>query len=175
MQVFEATHRLIFELVDSAAVAGLRIDHVDGLADPGTYLRRMRARLPNTPFWIEKILAADEVLPDWPIAGTTGYDLARNIGQLLTDGNGARQIVQLYRRATRDELGFPAHVRMAKREMLESSLLAELWWLQDLLTDASRQDTIAVGYGPESWRQRVFPTRASTRLSCTLSTAARNG
>jgi len=40
--VFDDTHRLILELVHSGAVDGLRVDHVDGLANPQAYLTRLR-------------------------------------------------------------------------------------------------------------------------------------
>ncbi len=40
--VFEDSHRLILSLVRSGAVSGLRVDHVDGLADPLGYLQQLR-------------------------------------------------------------------------------------------------------------------------------------
>ena len=39
--VFEATHRLLLDLVRDGSLDGLRIDHPDGLADPRGYLRRL--------------------------------------------------------------------------------------------------------------------------------------
>ncbi len=155
-RVFEATHKLIFDLVRAGAVDGLRVDHIDGLADPGGYLRRLQARLPQTPIWVEKILAEDEALPQWPVAGTTGYELARDISQLLTDDSGARALRRQYRDWTGQMPDFAACVRNAKREMLETGLSAELWWLQDLLIEAARQDDIASEYGRESWRQAII-------------------
>ncbi len=45
-RVFEATHRLVLELLRSGKVQGLRIDHPDGLFDPLGYLQTLqRARL----------------------------------------------------------------------------------------------------------------------------------
>jgi (1->4)-alpha-D-glucan 1-alpha-D-glucosylmutase len=41
-EVFEATHELIFRLVATGNVTGLRIDHADGLWDPATYLCRLQ-------------------------------------------------------------------------------------------------------------------------------------
>ena len=41
--VFEKTHRLIFRLVETGKISGLRIDHADGLLDPEDYLRRLQA------------------------------------------------------------------------------------------------------------------------------------
>ena len=40
--VFEDAHRLVFELLVRRDVAGLRIDHIDGLLDPMTYLWRLQ-------------------------------------------------------------------------------------------------------------------------------------
>ncbi|MEC9373692.1 MAG: alpha-amylase family glycosyl hydrolase, partial [Planctomycetota bacterium] len=49
-RVFDLTHALIGELVRSGAVDGLRIDHIDGLADPAAYLRRLKSTLsPDRP------------------------------------------------------------------------------------------------------------------------------
>ena len=44
-EVFRATHELILGLVREGAVSGLRIDHVDGLRDPGQYLQHVAARM----------------------------------------------------------------------------------------------------------------------------------
>ncbi|HUQ60277.1 malto-oligosyltrehalose synthase [Lentzea sp.] len=74
-EVFEATHREVL----SWGVQGLRIDHPDGLADPGGYFRRLREHFDG---WlvVEKILGPDEALPQsWPVDGTTGYDALREI------------------------------------------------------------------------------------------------
>lgn len=40
--VFEKTHQLIFALVASGKVNGLRIDHADGLQDPEDYVKRLQ-------------------------------------------------------------------------------------------------------------------------------------
>ncbi|MCG8922734.1 malto-oligosyltrehalose synthase [Lentzea sp. CC55] len=74
-EVFEATHREVL----SWGVTGLRIDHPDGLADPGGYFRRLREHFDG---WlvVEKILGPDEALPQsWPVDGTTGYDALREV------------------------------------------------------------------------------------------------
>ncbi len=41
--VFEETHRLIFKLIETGKISGLRIDHADGLHDPADYLKRLQA------------------------------------------------------------------------------------------------------------------------------------
>ncbi|RUL86864.1 malto-oligosyltrehalose synthase [Tautonia sociabilis] len=44
-EVFETTHRLIFDWVDRGGVSALRIDHPDGLADPAGYFSRLQETL----------------------------------------------------------------------------------------------------------------------------------
>ncbi|QUQ66685.1 malto-oligosyltrehalose synthase [Kutzneria sp. CA-103260] len=83
--VFEATHREVL----SWGVDGLRIDHPDGLSDPGGYLRRLREAAPETWIVVEKILGVGESLPvSWPVAGTTGYDALREVCGLFIDPAG---------------------------------------------------------------------------------------
>ena len=44
-EVFDATHRLLFELVATGAVTGLRIDHPDGLYLPNEYFEKLQRRV----------------------------------------------------------------------------------------------------------------------------------
>src|SRR5690349_8200533 len=54
-EVFAVTHGKIVELVRDGVVAGVRVDHVDGLADPAGYLQRLRdAGIERV--WVEKIV-----------------------------------------------------------------------------------------------------------------------
>ena len=94
-EVFEGTHRLLFELIKSGAVAGVRIDHVDGLWNPREYLENLQTRYDeitaqaggrNLYLLVEKILMSGEKLrPDWPVSGTTGYDFTNQVNELLVD------------------------------------------------------------------------------------------
>ncbi|MEY9103471.1 malto-oligosyltrehalose synthase [Sinorhizobium fredii] len=85
--VFEATHRCVLGLVQAGLVDGLRVDHIDGLADPENYLLRLRERAGAHAYIIvEKILEASEALPEsWPVDGTTGYEFISALADLLTD------------------------------------------------------------------------------------------
>ena len=66
---------------------GLRIDHPDGLVEPGEYLRAAaRSWRPDQWITVEKILEPGEELPpDWPVAGTTGYDAMREVNGVFVD------------------------------------------------------------------------------------------
>ncbi|MGH8139334.1 MAG: malto-oligosyltrehalose synthase [Steroidobacteraceae bacterium] len=43
--VFDATHRLVLELVGEGKIDGLRIDHPDGLRSPAQYFQRLQGRV----------------------------------------------------------------------------------------------------------------------------------
>ncbi len=93
--VFEASHAQVRRLFAEGLVDGLRVDHPDGLTDPAEYLARLR-ELAGVDAYIvaEKILAADEALdPTLPVAGTTGYDVLREVGGVFVDPTG-RQILE---------------------------------------------------------------------------------
>ncbi|WP_082376958.1 malto-oligosyltrehalose synthase [Nocardiopsis sp. NRRL B-16309] len=95
--VFDATHAEILRWAGLGQLDGLRVDHVDGLTDPGGYLRRLAERFPG---WIvvEKILAPEEDLPpSWPVAGTTGYDALREVCGAFTDPGGEPALTALAR------------------------------------------------------------------------------
>jgi len=98
-EVFEQTHAKIVALVEEGLVDGLRIDHPDGLADPGAYLERLRERGVEL-VWVEKILETGEQLRDWPVQGTTGYEFANDVTALFVDPRGEQPLSDLYRRLT---------------------------------------------------------------------------
>ena len=124
--VFEATHRTILCLVDEGAITGLRIDHVDGLADPAGYLEQLRAAAPGLYVVVEKILAADERLPAWPVAGTTGYEVLDAIGSVLVDGGGATELEALFARVAGVEAPFYEIALRAKYEIMAASFPGDL-------------------------------------------------
>ncbi|MGN6385486.1 MAG: malto-oligosyltrehalose synthase [Verrucomicrobiota bacterium] len=77
--VFNDSHKLLFDLVRNGSITGLRIDHPDGLRDPAQYFERLQSKLKEGSecFYlvVEKILSDSEKLPKtWPVAGSTGYD-----------------------------------------------------------------------------------------------------
>jgi len=97
-QVFNAYHQQIRCWYDKGYIQGLRVDHIDGLAAPGQYIRRLRQTFGNDCYIVaEKILAAEEPLPaDWQLQGTTGYEFLAAASALFTDPDGFRQIKSFY-------------------------------------------------------------------------------
>ncbi|MEU7907539.1 malto-oligosyltrehalose synthase [Actinoplanes sp. NPDC049118] len=84
-EVFEATHREILRWYAEGGVQGIRVDHPDGLRDPGVYLHRLHEAAPDAWIVVEKILEPGEKLPRWPVAGTTGYDALSEICGVFID------------------------------------------------------------------------------------------
>ena len=118
--VFAATHALVLGWVRDGAVQGLRVDHVDGILDPLAYLRRLRAAVDNgspgargapaaggpradadgdfVPIYVEKILSPGEHLrTEWPVQGTTGYEVLNDLETLFLDPAGAAAVERTYR------------------------------------------------------------------------------
>lgn len=100
--VAEATHRRVLQMVRDEGIDGLRVDHPDGLARPGDYLRWLRnqcERAGRDDVWIviEKILHPGERMPaDWPIAGTTGYDAMTLVNQIFIDQDAEDAFTSLF-------------------------------------------------------------------------------
>ncbi|MCX3062741.1 malto-oligosyltrehalose synthase [Streptomyces beihaiensis] len=101
-EVFDATHGTLLRLMREGVVDGLRVDHPDGLAEPGGYLARLDRETGGRWTVVEKILEDGERLPAaWPVAGTTGYDALRHIDGLFLDPAGCDRMLDLFRRFTR--------------------------------------------------------------------------
>lgn len=131
-EVFDAVHALIFRLYQEGVVDGLRIDHVDGLAEPREYAQRLRQRLTElrdtAPYVVvEKILGRGEPLrDDWPVDGTTGYDFMNDVGALLHDPAGAEPLAQTWAELTGRSPRFADEALIARRKILAENLSAEL-------------------------------------------------
>ncbi|WP_460368333.1 malto-oligosyltrehalose synthase, partial [Actinocorallia lasiicapitis] len=129
--VFASTHALLFRLVAEGLIDGLRVDHVDGLTDPGAYLRDLRDA---TPAWIvvEKILTGSERLPDgWP--GTTGYETAVAVDSLFLDETAEPFLSSLHQELTGSPGPFTRVAKDAKRQVIEQGLAPEVARLHRVL------------------------------------------
>ena len=94
--VFEESHVEIKRWFDEKLVDGLRVDHPDGLLDPGAYLDQLAELTGNAYVLIEKILEGEEQLPAWwAAAGTTGYDALADVDRVLVDARGRKALGDL--------------------------------------------------------------------------------
>ncbi|WP_214369061.1 malto-oligosyltrehalose synthase [Pseudonocardia sp. H11422] len=126
--VFEATHREVLRWVAAGEVDGLRIDHPDGLSDPGGYLRRLRAAIgPDRWLLVEKILGVGEELPaSWPVHGTSGYEALREICGVFVDPDGAGLLTQFAAEHTGVRESAHAAEHRGRREVADTILAAEV-------------------------------------------------
>jgi (1->4)-alpha-D-glucan 1-alpha-D-glucosylmutase len=128
--VFEDSHRLILELVRDGTVDGLRIDHIDGLADPLDYLTRLRAAVgPDTYIIVEKILGKSEPFAaEWPVEGTTGYEFIAAMADVLVDEREGGRLAQAFA-PLRDEdhqATYAQEMQASKRQMLSDNFEGEV-------------------------------------------------
>ncbi|WAB84438.1 malto-oligosyltrehalose synthase [Microcella daejeonensis] len=136
--VFEQSHAEIVRWVREGLVQGIRVDHPDGLLDPGGYLDDLAAATGHAPVWVEKILEGEEQLPAfWQAAGTTGYDALATIDRVLVDpaGRGALDALDAALRAEgtdapAETLDWHALIRRTKRRIADTILRSEVLRLE---------------------------------------------
>jgi (1->4)-alpha-D-glucan 1-alpha-D-glucosylmutase len=140
-QVFDDTHDYVLRLYAEGLIDGVRIDHVDGLADPRGYCRKLRRLLETAAksrppelarepavIWVEKILAPFEHMPtDWLTDGTTGYDFMNEASGVLHDPAGEAKVTELWTSLTGRPAAFEAEAKPARRQILRESLFSELF------------------------------------------------
>lgn len=143
--VFDATHTEVARWFREGLVDGIRIDHPDGLADPGGYLAWLRERVgPEAWIVIEKILAVDEALePTLPVAGTTGYDVLREVGGVFVDPAGEPALTALVESAGVNYHAMPALLSELKIKAATDTLGSELSRLRrSIVATAGTDDSL---------------------------------
>ncbi|HEY4256330.1 MAG TPA: malto-oligosyltrehalose synthase [Candidatus Udaeobacter sp.] len=152
-KVFDAVHRLVLDFVNAGAVTGLRIDHPDGLYLPGEYFEKLQQRcakalgteLPKDGRAIymlaEKILTGPETLrKDWPVHGTTGYDFANQMTQLLVDSLAETAITKSFHRFIGHSMPFGHLVYAKKLQVMKLALANDVDVLGNMLDRLSEQN-----------------------------------
>ncbi len=126
-EIFEYTHDLIVRLVNEGRVHGLRIDHIDGLADPEGYARALQRKVgPGFYVVVEKILEPGEKLRVWPVAGTTGYDALNQIDGVLVNQAAGEAFERIYREASGVSDDYDDLLKQAKIEITQGNFASEL-------------------------------------------------
>jgi (1->4)-alpha-D-glucan 1-alpha-D-glucosylmutase len=150
--VFNEVHQLIFRLLKEGTVTGLRIDHVDGLYDPGEYLQRLQAwamaELPHAkettqPLYVvvEKILGKGETLSEmWPVHGTTGYDFLNVLNGIFVDPDHEHAFTEIYVKFIRQRLSFEDLAYEKKKLIMSVSMASEINTLGHYLNRFSERD-----------------------------------
>ena len=144
--VFDAMHRTVLDMVRSGQVDGLRIDHIDGLADPEAYLNRLREAVgPGIYIVVEKILERDEQLPaEWPVQGTTGYEFITSLADVLVDHEHPG-LDDAYRLVSPED---PVDgLRNAKQLMADQNFRGEVSALQRLAVEIAEAENTGLAHG----------------------------
>jgi (1->4)-alpha-D-glucan 1-alpha-D-glucosylmutase len=152
-EVFDATHRLLLELIGAGAVTGVRVDHPDGLYLPKEYFEKLQRRcaaaldlpLPDDGraiyLPVEKILSGNETLrKDWPVHGTTGYEFGKLVAELLVDASAEQAITKTFQRFIGHSMHFGHLVYAKKRMVMRLSLANDVNVLGDMLDRLSEQN-----------------------------------
>ncbi|WP_439686030.1 malto-oligosyltrehalose synthase [Cupriavidus oxalaticus] len=174
-QVFDAVHALVFRLLREGWIDGVRVDHVDGLADPAGYCRRLRvelerhaaARPPLLPLqrpWlvVEKILGRGERLPtDWQADGTTGYDFMDEVAAVLHDEAGDATLTALWAMTSGDARPYAAHLRAARCLVLQRHLVTECESMTARLHASAQHEPGTRDLTPAALRQALLALMAA--------------
>lgn len=173
--VFRDAHRLILELVHSGAVDGLRVDHVDGLADPKGYLTQLRREAGEACYiTVEKILGEGEQIPsDWPISGTTGYEFIAALSHVLVDNHSLNALRQACESVSGQVVQMDDELRKAKCLMADRNFAGEFSRLMDLASAIAEGNTsrlIPSGSAAHCancwWRSGLSNLRQCARPAC---------
>lgn len=126
-EVFDASHATIRTWIERGLADGLRIDHPDGLLDPGGYLDRLADATNGAYVLVEKILEGDELPPDgWATAGTTGYDALGEYDRVLVDPDGERPLTALADRLQGEHVEWHELIHDTKRAVADGILRSEV-------------------------------------------------
>ncbi|CEF42803.1 maltooligosyl trehalose synthase [Acetobacter senegalensis] len=151
--VFDTVHSYALTLYEQGVIDGFRVDHIDGLAQPGYYCQRLREEMakrkavrpsssPEAPIlYVEKILEPEEKLPPtWQVTGTTGYDFLEEISLLLHDNSGEKALESLWKEVAPSWSDYATESQNARIEVAESLLCGATDNLIDHLYRLTRQD-----------------------------------
>jgi (1->4)-alpha-D-glucan 1-alpha-D-glucosylmutase len=152
-EVFEATHRLLGQLLASGRLQGVRVDHPDGLFDPARYFDMLQELAergaspeagtevagpaggdPRLYVVAEKILSGRERLPStWKVHGTTGYNYLNDQNGVFVDMLQARRLRRGYAKLTGHTESFEDVLYQSKRLIMSTAMSSELNVLAHML------------------------------------------
>jgi len=160
-EVYAAVHAYVLRLVAEGKITGLRIDHIDGLLDPKSYLDH----LPKTYVITEKILAGTEQLPcDWRTHGTTGYDFLNFLNGAFIDREGFHKLEKIYADFIGSPKTFTDAFREYKQQVMKELFVGELNALVHRLSELAEDDRHARDLRTEELRDAFVSVTACLPL-----------
>jgi (1->4)-alpha-D-glucan 1-alpha-D-glucosylmutase len=182
-EVFDATHRLLGELIRDDKVHAVRIDHPDGLFDPARYFEMLQElaarsrgdatapgpiagqsltdggpRRPFRPLYVvaEKILSGAERLPvRWAVHGTTGYNYLNDLNGIFIDAASARRTRRVYAKLTGHGEAFDDVLYAAKRLIMATAMASELIVLAHMLDRIAESNRKSRDFTLDSLREVI--------------------
>ena len=175
-RVFNATHFRVLQWLRNGDLDGVRVDHPDGLRDPEQYFEWLRSNAPQAWILAEKILQPNESLrPNWPIAGTTGYDFLNVCNQMLVNGEGLAALTQIYLNFIGKTQDFDSLVHEKKLNVQHETLAADVNRLTQLFVEICENNRDRRDYTRAEIRRAIREVAASFSVYRTYVAPARNG
>ncbi|MFH0813631.1 MAG: malto-oligosyltrehalose synthase [Pseudomonadota bacterium] len=139
--VLQHTHNLIFRLIREGKFNGLRVDHIDGLYDPLTYLKKLREEVGDIYLVVEKILEVREELPSlWPVQGTTGYDFMNYVNGIFCNQDNVNALSKIYYRFADFHYPYEELLCDKKRLIIGKYLAGNIDYLAQIMKKISSKD-----------------------------------
>ena len=155
--VFDLIHAVPLRLLREGLVDGLRVDHVDGLADPTGYCTKLREEAgPDAILLVEKILGLGEALRPWPITGTTGYERLDDINGLFVNHDGWQTLDRYLSDKHILDPDLDARLATAKSFVLRNSFMGEVEKLTQLALALCRAEPADTEFNAGTLRETVL-------------------
>ena len=175
--VFAQVHEHLFQLIRDGQVAGVRLDHVDGLSDPKGYFDKFQETVGcegDCYLLVEKILEPGEPLrPDWAVAGTTGYEFIATLADVFADSAGCMSLTAAYDSFVGRSSDYAAEAAQAKREILGFNLAGELADLTAMAWNLAARSIATRDLGEDALKRSI--TEVIVHLPVYRSYIARRG
>lgn len=179
-QVFDETHRFVLDLIATGKIDGLRIDHPDGLYDPGGYFSGLQTAVSGVfleqweipeenqsvhdrqallPLYVvaEKILADFERLPcDWKVHGTIGYDFSCLVNGLFVDQSAEKAMTEIYHQFIGHSIDFDSLLYDCKKLIIRTAMAGELNVLSDQLHRLAKRNRYTQDYTLNGLREALI-------------------
>ncbi|MDY8110844.1 malto-oligosyltrehalose synthase [Fulvimarina sp. 2208YS6-2-32] len=165
-RVFSESHQMIIRLARERRIDGIRIDHVDGLADPKAYLEDLteafRSVRRNPSVHVEKILTGEERLrSSWAIDGTTGYEFITALSGLYVDSSREDGMNDAYQTFLGRTENLRSMILSEKRSIFARNLAGELSVLTGLALDVASRGLATRDLGRDTLARSIVEVAAA--------------
>lgn len=159
--VFTRCHQLIIKMIENGWITGLRVDHIDGLCDPLSYLRRLQERTGGVYTIVEKILALDEELPsEWPVQGTSGYDYLNYLNGIFVEKGNRDRFEQIYTEFIQAPMNYDLLLHEKKSIIIERFMTGDVDNLAHLMRRLASRDRGGADITIHGLRRAIYETLA---------------